>query len=195
MKKLLLVPTFLILLFSQSMMSQQTGFVGEVKMFAGNFAPRGWALCEGQLIAISSNVALFSILGTTYGGDGRTTFALPDLRGRVPVGVGNGPGLTSIPLGSRYGSETITINQVNLPAHNHSFSLNGVTENGTTNDPTGNYPANTGLFDNEYRSDGTLVPMESGTTSNTGGSQPLNIRQPSAGINFIICIAGSFPYN
>lgn len=162
-------------------------------MFAGNFAPSGWALCEGQLLPISQNQALFSILGTTYGGDGRTTFGLPDLRGRVPVGVGNGPAISNVNAGQKFGLSTVTLTPANLPVHNHIFSLTGVTENGTTNDPTGAYPASTGLFDNEYRPDGTQVSMGSGTTSNAGSSQAVSISQPSIGIRFIICLNGVYP--
>lgn len=94
--------------------SAQDCYLGEVRMFAGNFSPRGWAAAEGQLLPISQNTALFSLLGTTYGGDGRTTFALPDLRGRAPVGVGQGPGLSNRPLGSKFGQETVIPNSVNI---------------------------------------------------------------------------------
>ena len=96
-------------------------FVGEIRMFAGNFAPRGFAFCDGQLLAISQNDALFALLGTTYGGDGRTTFALPDLRGRVPVHAGSGPGLTRRTLGQRAGSEQETLTLSQIPAHNHNM--------------------------------------------------------------------------
>ena len=191
MKKILLVSTFLMLLFSQQVTSQE--FIGEVKMFAGNYAPRGWALCEGQLLSINQNAALFSILGTTYGGDGITTFGLPDLRGRVPVGQGTGPGLTTVSDGQKYGASSVTLTQAQLPSHNHSFALTGVTENGTTNNPSGAYPANTGLFDNEYRPDGTQVSMGNGTSTATGGSQPVSVSQPSIGIRFIICTSGIYP--
>src|SRR5690606_21678322 len=103
--------TFVLLLILLGLSSQaQDGYIGEIRMFAGNFAPRGWAFCEGQMLPISQNTALFSLLGTTYGGDGRTTFALPDLRGRVPVQSGTGPGLSSYRLGQSGGSETITVN-------------------------------------------------------------------------------------
>ncbi|MCH2032237.1 MAG: tail fiber protein [Tenacibaculum sp.] len=99
--------------------AQQTGFLGEVKMFAGNFVPRGWALCQGQLMSISQNQALFSIIGTIYGGDGRTTFALPDLRGRVARGTGNGPGLQSAIIGQRGGTEFKVLSILEMPIHNH----------------------------------------------------------------------------
>ena len=123
-----------ICLLSMSNINAQTDtpFMGEVKMFAGNFAPRGWAICNGQLLAISSNQALFSILGTTYGGDGRTTFGLPDLRGRVPVSPGRHPGSQfDWRLGQRGGSETNTLTLNNLPAHNHTATVTGITATGT----------------------------------------------------------------
>ncbi|TCL10321.1 microcystin-dependent protein [Roseivirga ehrenbergii] len=131
-------------------------FLGEIVMFAGNFAPRGWAFCDGQLMAISQNTALFSILGTTYGGDGRTTFALPDLRGRAAIHPGTGPGLSNYRLGQRGGVETVTLNQLQIPSHSHIAipSTSGGTANinatavlhadstGATNDPTDKFPAN-----------------------------------------------------
>ena len=99
-------------------------FLGEIKMFGGNFAPRGYALCNGQLLAIQQNTALFALLGTTYGGNGQTTFALPDLRGRVPMSSGQGPGLTSRTLGEMSGSENVTLLSNQMPAHNHSVITN-----------------------------------------------------------------------
>src|SRR5947208_9525764 len=102
-----------------------TPFLGGIFMFAGNFAPRGYALCQGQLMSIAQNTALFSILGTTYGGNGQTTFALPDLRGRAPVGQGQGPGLSNISLGEVAGSETVTLLSTNMPSHNHTVGCDG----------------------------------------------------------------------
>lgn len=192
MKKFVLLFIF-ITTASLSNGQSQEGFLGEVKMFAGNFAPRGWAKCDGQLLAISSNPALFSILGTMYGGDGRTTFALPDFRGRTAVGTGTGPGLSPVTQGSRFGTQSNTLNILQLPVHNHTFSISAVSELGNTNDPTGNYHANSGLFDNEYRNSGTVVPMHSGTSSNAGASQPVENRQPSLGMIYIICTQGIFP--
>ncbi|MDP5078022.1 MAG: tail fiber protein [Nonlabens sp.] len=165
-------------------------FLGQVTMFAGNFAPRGWAFCEGQLLPINQNQALFSLLGTTYGGDGRTTFGLPDLRGRTAVGVGSGPGLPTVNQGSPFGTATTTLSINNLPAHSHS--VNGVTEVGTSSDPTGNYPANTKIFDNEYGT-GTLTPMNSGMIAPSGQSQPFENRPPSLGIRYIIALQGIYP--
>jgi microcystin-dependent protein len=116
MKKITLVFVLFASISFTNTVNAQDVFIGEVKMFAGTFAPRGWALCDGQLLAVSSNSALFSLLGTTYGGDGRSTFALPDLRGRVPIHAGTGPGLTSRSLGQRGGSETITVAKASLPS-------------------------------------------------------------------------------
>src|SRR4051794_10683767 len=104
-------------------------FIGEVIMFAGNFAPRGWALCQGQLLSIAQNTALFSILGTTYGGNGQTTFALPDLRGRVPLGQGQGPGLSSYVLGEVAGNENVTLISTQMPQHNHLLNCNSDSAN------------------------------------------------------------------
>src|SRR3954468_23228168 len=95
-------------------------FLGEIRMFGGNFAPRGWAFCNGQILSIAQNTALFSLLGTTYGGNGQTTFGLPDLRGRVAVSAGQGPGLSNYSLGELAGSESVTLTSANMPAHNHS---------------------------------------------------------------------------
>jgi len=192
MKKITFI-LMLILLGGINTANAQEPFLAEIRMFAGNFAPRGWALCNGQLLSISENSALFSIIGCQFGGDCRTTFALPDLRGRVPVGVGNGPGLTPTRLAENYGRELATLTTSNLPSHTHNVSA--TTAQGTSNTPTNNLPATTGLFDNEY-----AVPTTENTTSMhpsmitpTGGSQPLDIEQPSLGINFIIAIEGVFP--
>src|SRR6056297_3180065 len=112
-------------------------FVGEIRMFAGNFAPRGWAFCDGQLLAVSQNDALFSLLGTIYGGDGRTTFALPDMRGRFPLHPGNGPGLPSYRQGQRGGRPELTLNQTELPAHSHSATLKAGKVQATGKNPAG----------------------------------------------------------
>lgn len=164
--------------------------IGQITMFAGNFAPRNWAFCDGQLLPISENSALFSILGTTYGGDGRTTFGLPDLRSRVPIHAGRGPGLTERRLGAKGGSETNSLTQNQLPSHSHS--LQGTSEPGTSNSPDGNIPA--------VNRDGILhygstanVGMGSGSIGETGGGQPVNNMQPYLGINYIIALQGIFP--
>ena len=114
-------------------------FIGQIIMFGGNFAPRGWALCDGQLLPISQNSALFSILGTTYGGDGRTSFGLPELRGRVAMHPGNGPGLSSRRLGERSGVETVTLGATQVPAHGHNPVANAIGPAGNSNDAIGNF--------------------------------------------------------
>ncbi|MEL7529951.1 MAG: tail fiber protein [Bacteroidota bacterium] len=173
-------------------------FIGQIIMFAGNFAPRGWALCDGQLLAISENSALFSILGTTYGGDGRTTFGLPDLRGRMPMHAGSGPGRTPRSLGSTGGSETNTLSVPQLPAHNHTAQAKVQTpaskDSGTQQSPAGNYPA-TNQEDLYADSANTTmgeakVEVEVGST---GANQPINNVPPFQCVNYIIALQGVYP--
>jgi microcystin-dependent protein len=167
------------------------GMIGEIRMFAGNFAPRSWAFCEGQLLPINQNQALFSILGTTYGGDGRTTFALPDLRGRVSMHPGNGPGLTSRRLGEKSGSETNTLNENQMPSHGHSIPMPAPIAKGDTSGDT----------DSEASDDGFVKASLSKTQTQTftldadhaGGNQPINNVQPFTCVNYIICLQGIFP--
>ncbi len=167
-------------------------FLGEISIFAGNFAPRGWAFCDGQIMSLSQNTALFSLLGTTYGGNGQTTFALPDLRGRVPVGVGSGPGLSPIDLGQNGGTENINVLTSQIPAHTHT--LNAVSKNGTTNIPTNAFMAATGTYDKDYTTSSTpSTDMNSVALKTTGGSQALNLLQPYTTLSFIIAIQGIFP--
>ena len=172
-------------------------YIGEISMFAGNFAIRGYAFCQGQILSIAQNTALFSILGTTYGGNGQTTFALPDLRGRAPIGSGQGPGLSIRSLGQVLGSETVTLTLNQMPAHNHTVTVNpqAVAAAGTTADPTGAYPANTGALDKEYSTTGSTVNMgaAAGTVGIAGGSQPHDNMPPSLVINFLIALEGIFP--
>lgn len=169
-------------------------FLGEIRLFAGNFAPRGWALCYGQLLSISQNAALFSLLGTTYGGDGRTTFGLPDLRGRVPVHEGQGPGLTPRTLGERSGSEAVTLLATQLPAHTHALAAS--TANATSQVARGNLPAFTyvdavtTLYANE---DGGTVAMAPGAIAPTGSGLPHENRMPTLALNFIIAVEGIYP--
>lgn len=171
-------------------LSAQEAMIGEVKLFAGNFAPRGWALCEGQLLPINSNQALFSILGTTYGGDGRTTFGLPDLRGRVPVGVGSGPGLTNMRAGDKKGTETNTLTSSNMPAHGHSVK---------TDLPTYSFKSSTKeLKSGSSALVGVANPANSTVkkvfkTGQSGSNAPVNNIQPSLGMHYIICIQGIYP--
>ena len=179
--------------------------IGEVRIFAGNFAPRGWAFCEGQLLAISSNTALFSILGTTYGGDGRTTFALPDLRGRNAIGPGNGPGLPTYRLGEKGGAPTVVLNTTQIPSHNHTASstVSGTVSVGVNNDgsdttnPSGATLGQGGVYNGEDSS-GTLGNVNTNlagavTVNPNGGSQAHNNMQPFLATYYIIALQGVFP--
>lgn len=164
-------------------------FVGEIRMFAGNFAPRGWAFCDGQLLAVSQNDALFSLFGTIYGGDGRTTFGLPDLRGRIPVHVGTGPGLSNRRLGAKNGAEreTLTVNQ--LPAHTHQFQASQ--GSATTRDPIGNAPAVAAA--DVYVDNFSPFPLSSAEISSVGGSQPHTNLMPYLCVHFIVALFGIYP--
>ncbi len=166
-------------------------FIGEIDMFAGSFAPRGWAFCNGQRLSISVYTALFSILGTTYGGDGRTTFAVPDLRSRCSVHPGTGPGLSGVNLGQRAGTEqnTITVNQ--LAAHNHLMAC--TTALGDKDLPAGNIPA-AEAADASLWSDATPNgTMNANMIQNTGGGLPYDNREPYLGMNYIIALEGVYP--
>ena len=164
-------------------------FLGQVTMFAGNFAPRGWAFCDGQLLAIAGNTALFSLFGTIYGGDGRTTFGLPDLRGRVPVHMGQGPGLSNRTVGAKSGSESVTLVTTQLPSHTHA--LQGSADSATTPDPSGNVFARSS--GDAYGSDLSASNMNPGAVSDTGGTQAHSNMQPYQAINFIVALVGVYP--
>ena len=166
-------------------------FVGEIRMFGGNFAPRGWALCDGQLLSVSQNDALFALLGTIYGGDGRTTFALPDLRGRLALSEGRGPGLTTRTQGARGGSETETVAAANLPPHNHALN-SGDTAN--VDFAGGHYPGNTG-DDHGYSLSGDLDVQMGANTGPAGTATPQshNNVMPFLCVNYIIALNGIFP--
>lgn len=182
-------------------------FLGQIMMVGFNFAPRGWMLCEGQLLPISQYTALFSLLGTTYGGDGRTTFGLPDLRGRAPIGMGQGPGLSMHPQGAKSGSETTTLLVSNLPSHEHSVppapvkaSSQDATEQvpGTNNATTLAAPSANGRASEAYNSqqpDVTLNTGQGGVLNSgiTGGNIPFNNMQPYIAMNYIIATVGIFP--
>lgn len=165
-------------------------FVGEIRMFAGNFAPRGWAFCDGQLLAVSQNDALFSLLGTIYGGDGRTTFGLPDLRGRLPIHAGHGPGLSERRLGAKSGEEKVTLTVNQLPSHTHPFTVESAS--GTATNPN-----------NEMISSSTAVriyaPVAQSLSFNnemveaTGGSRSHTNLMPFLCIHFIIALFGIYP--
>jgi microcystin-dependent protein len=165
-------------------------FVGEIRMFAGNFAPRGWAFCDGQLLAVSQNDALFSLLGTIYGGDGRTTFGLPDCRGRVPIHAGHGPGLSERRLGARGGAEKVTLTTNQLPSHGHP--LHGSTANGLQADPGGNVLAGSAVLE-PYEEETPTAPMASAAITSVGGSRSHTNLQPFLCINFIIALFGIYP--
>lgn len=174
------------------------GTIGEMRMFAGNFAPRAWAFCDGQLLSIASNTALFSIIGTTYGGDGRTTFALPDMRSRVAMHAGTGPGLSTRRIGQRFGLETSQLTNLNLPNHNHTASgtVKATSVVGTERVPTGNNLAGSS-GDFQYTGNAANVNMADGnvavTIGNTGDQRPFNNIQPVGVVNYIICLQGIFP--
>lgn len=154
-------------------------FIGQIIMFGGNFAPRGWALCDGQLLAISSNSALFSILGTTYGGDGRSTFGLPDLRGRAAIHPGNGPGLSNYRLGEKGGVENVTLTTAQIPSHDHGVT---VAE-----------PKNGGLVSVASSDSDQKKPLPGGAIGKTGGGQGHENRQPYQCVNYIIALQGTYP--
>jgi len=183
-------------------------FIGLITIFAGNFAPRGWAICQGQILPIAQNTALFSLLGTTYGGNGQTTFALPDLRGRVPVGMGQGPGTFNIPQGEAAGSPTATLSTLNMPMHTHTATVtptSGImasTSAGTLQAPLpGSLLAQSNQRDAQYiesANAGATVPLGGASAPNVtlgqaGGSQAFPIMQPYLGLNFIIALEGIYP--
>jgi len=159
-------------------------YVGEIRMFAGNFAPLGWAFCEGQLVSIAEQTVLFDLIGTTYGGDGQQTFALPDLRGRIPLHMGAGN-----PIGEMAGTESVTLLNSQMPAHAHVFE--GSIDVATTRIPGGNVAAAT--IRNIYAPPGTVVTMSNTAIAATGGGQPHENRQPSLCVSFIISFFGIFP--
>lgn len=165
-------------------------YVGEIRMFAGIFAPAGWLRCEGQLLAISDYALLFNLIGTIYGGDGQVTFALPDMRGRAPLHQGNSQSGTSYNLGEMGGLETVTLTKDQIPAHNHAFAAS--TSLGTQPIPGANVMANSqGLQPYiEEPPDGTLNPA---TITNAGGNQPHSNIQPLLCVGFIISTYGDFP--
>lgn len=166
-------------------------FLGQIQIFGFNFAPQGWAFCDGQLMNIAQNTALFSLLGTTYGGNGQTTFALPDIRGRNVIHPGSGPGLSNFAQGQIGGVENITLLTTNMPAHNHAVTA-------TVSDANLDEPANGARLGtsnaNIYASGGSAnVTLAPDSTTNAGGSQPFGIRSPYIAIYFSIALQGIFP--
>ncbi len=171
-----------------------TPFLAQIVPCGFNFAPRGYAMCSGQAISIAQNTALFSILGTTFGGNGQTTFALPDLRGRAPMHPGSGPGLTPRVLGEVTGTETHTLTLAQLPSHSHGGGVASAqacsTGPGTTNTANAKFPA---VTLRPMYADAPSGSTGGGTSSATGGSQPHNNMQPVLALNFVIALEGIFP--
>ncbi len=168
--------------------------IAKISMFAGNFAPRDWAFCDGQLLAISSNSALFSLLGVVYGGDGRTTFGLPDLRGRLPLHQGAGPGLTNRQIGSKPGTEDVAITEAQMPSHTHELSATiEQADPGASggDDPTGRVLAFASI--NIYRADPVDSDFDASAVTDTGGGQGHDNIMPFLCVNFIIALTGVFP--
>lgn len=164
-------------------------FYAEVRLFGGTFAPRNWAFCFGQLLPISSNDALFSVVGTIYGGDGRTTFGLPDLRGRSPRGAGRGPGLPDVRLGARGGRETVAMSVANMPSHDHQSQVSS--DDATTDVPGVQAKSGEAIY-LSVDDAGNLEPT-GGTTRATGRNQPISVLNPYLGLNYIIALNGIYP--
>ena len=160
-------------------------------MFGFNFAPVSWATCDGQIMSIAQNTALFSLLGTQYGGNGTSTFALPDLRSRVPIHMGQGPGLSSYVIGQQAGSESTTLLSSNLPAHTHPFAPPCSTDDPSSGNPKSNFPASVGTAAFSASSNAVMGTAQTGV--NSGGPIPFNNVQPYLTINFSICLQGIFP--
>ena len=172
-------------------------YLGEIRSIAFGYAPKGWALCNGQLLPVNQNQALFSLLGTTYGGNGTTTFALPNLQGRVPVGTGQGTNLSNYPLGAALGNESVTLLQTQIPQHTHPV-VGTLTPGNSPQDttPAGNYPASGGLNAfNPGPKNVAMLPANSisGMTGMTGGNQTHENRQPYLATNFVIALQGIYP--
>jgi microcystin-dependent protein len=165
-------------------------FVAEIRIFPFNFAPRGWAWCDGQLLPLSQNTALFSLLGTTYGGDGKSNFALPDLQGRAPMHPGQGPGLSLHDLGETGGSETVTLLESEIPSHSHTFIASQA--DGIAQTPAGNLLA-TGIGIGQYAAPGPLTGLNGNALAPAGGDQPHNNLQPYLTFYFCIALQGVFP--
>jgi microcystin-dependent protein len=165
-------------------------FIGEIKMVGFNFAPRGYAQCNGQILPIAQNTALFSLLGTTYGGNGQTTFALPDLRSRIPIHTGQGPGLSNYSLGQASGTETVTLTANQLPPHNHTVNASTTA---TSKNPTNNVPAVTGAGSSYADAPSPSTTMNAGMVTGGGSGQPHDNVQPYLCINFVIALEGIFP--
>jgi microcystin-dependent protein len=167
-------------------------FLGEIRIFAFNFAPTGWAQCNGQLLSISQNTALFSLLGTYYGGDGKTNFALPEFRGRVPINMGQKPGFSLYDIGEAGGTENVALNLAELPAHTHLVQANSSSPGGT-DDPNGAFPANTAAANGNNFSNNSNENMSPQMVLPSGGGSPHANIQPTLALNFCIAEQGVFP--
>ncbi|MBX2849140.1 MAG: tail fiber protein [Acidiferrobacterales bacterium] len=167
--------------------------LGEIMTVGFNFAPRGWSLCDGQLLAISSNTALFSLIGCTFGGDCRSTFALPDLRGRVAKHVGNGPGLQAVRWGQRGGTELYTQSIAEMPNHRHTVTLHAETAPATANNPLNNMLASHTGYAAPVAADDKPMAPQSIVCDSVGGGQAMDIRNPYLGLNMCIAMVGIFP--
>ena len=173
------------------------GTLAEIRMFAGNFAPRSWQLCNGQLLSIAQWTAVFALVGTTYGGNGQTTFGLPDFRGRIAVGTGQGPGLPNVILGEVAGTNSSTLLSTNLPAHAHPIS-GGITPKAASDGTLGNDANNKYIGPGTFYASGdttnmAVIPSTGLVLGNTGGNQPISLMQPYLGMNYIFCVEGIFP--
>ena len=169
-------------------------FIAEIKIFAGNFAPRGWAFCNGQLLQIAQNSALFALIGTTYGGDGRTTTALPDLQGRAPMHPGGGPGLSALRLGQKGGAETVALTAAQLPSHSHTGGLPCSSRPGNSKSPVDHIPAvEAAEVTATYTDAAEDAQMGAQALSTIGGGQQHGNVQPYLAINYIIALLGIFP--
>lgn len=166
-------------------------YIGEIRLFAGNYAPRYWAFCNGQLMSIEQHATLYSILGTRYGGDGLTTFALPDLRNRVPMHWGNGPGLTPRQIGEQGGSSTVTLTEQQMPSHHHRANASSSANNQSPEGAVWGSPA--GRRAPSIYHPNPNSQMHPDALMPAGGGQPHNNRQPYLGLNFIICLDGNVP--
>ncbi len=175
---------------SNSPLAGAEPYIGSIDMVGFNFAPRSWATCDGQLLSIAQNTALFSLLGTTYGGNGQTTFGLPDLRGRVPLHQGQGPGLPQYVMGQSSGEVNHTLITSEIPTHNHTLSVN--TNGGTSDNPTGNYMASNSEGIKHY-SNSAGSNANAASIGNAGGSQPHNNMPPYLCVNFVIALSGIYP--
>jgi microcystin-dependent protein len=165
-------------------------FVAEIRIFPFNFAPKGWAFCDGQILPLSQNTALFSLLGTTYGGDGKSNFALPDMQGNVPMHPGQGPGLSLHDLGETGGSDTVSLLESETPSHSHAWTVSAA--DAQTGSPTSQLFAS-GIGIGMYAAPGGLTPLSDNALAPAGGDQPHNNLQPYLTLNFCIALQGVYP--